>query len=112
GCILLGYEASWLVGGDVNIHDDHDRSPSVGHMGRSSGCGGFDPIVECVFSFRPSLAMVRNPAARQEYLFAVLGLDCPGRCRDCGSGRLRIAVGGSRPLARVRTLLITGERLL
>jgi len=25
--------------------------------------GGFDPIVECVFCFRPALVMVRNPAA-------------------------------------------------
>ena len=25
--------------------------------------GGFDPIVECVFCFRPPLVMVRNPAA-------------------------------------------------
>ena len=25
--------------------------------------GGFDPIVECVFWFRPPLVMVRNPAA-------------------------------------------------
>ena len=32
------------------------------YMGRSSSSGGFDPIVECVFCFRPSLVMVRNPA--------------------------------------------------
>src|SRR6266480_5628701 len=42
-------------------------------------------------SFRPSLVMVRNPAAGQEYLFAVLGLDCTGRRGDRGSCRLRIA---------------------
>ena len=37
--------------------------PGVDHMGRSASSGGFDPIVECVFGFRPSLVMVRNPAA-------------------------------------------------
>jgi hypothetical protein len=56
----LGYEAPWLVGGHVPIHDDHDRSPSVGHMGGSSRSGGFDPILECVSCFGPSLVMVRN----------------------------------------------------
>jgi hypothetical protein len=34
-----------------------------GHMGRSSSSGGFDPIVERVLCFRPSLVVVRNPEA-------------------------------------------------
>jgi len=28
-----------------------------------SSSGRFDPVVECVFCLRPSLVMVRNPAA-------------------------------------------------
>jgi len=39
------------------------RSPGIGHMGRSSSSGRFDPVVECVSCLRRSLVMVRNPAA-------------------------------------------------
>ena len=40
GCsIPLGYEAAALVGRNVRIHDGHDRSPGVGHMGRQQAAG-------------------------------------------------------------------------
>jgi len=37
--------------------------PQVWTMARSPGSGRFDPDVECVSCFRPSLAMVRDPEA-------------------------------------------------
>src|SRR5262245_64924131 len=97
--IPIGHEAPWLVGGHGYLHDDHDHSPGVGHMGRSTSSRSFDRVVDRLSCLRGSLAVVRNPQARPEYLSAVPGLDCAGRCRDRGSRGLRIAAS-ELPLAR------------
>jgi len=62
-CIPLGYKAPWLVGG-MSVFTMIMTIPRVlaiwvGHQ----AAGRFDPVVECVFCLRPSLVMVRNPAA-------------------------------------------------
>jgi hypothetical protein len=60
----------------------------VGHQGRRIYF-----VVECVSSLCRSLVLVWDAATRQEHLLAMCRLDCTGRCRDCGSHRLRISPG-------------------
>jgi len=45
------------------------------HMVRSSGCRGFAGIVEFLSRFCCSMVLVRDTEKRQEYLFALRGLD-------------------------------------
>src|SRR5262249_7177147 len=82
------------------IHHDHDRSPSIGYLGRSSSGRGVDPVMECISCFGVSLVVIWNPKARLEYLFAMLGLDCFGWRSDCGNCRLRIAANSSKHASR------------